>query len=121
MLNKDNLHLPGAKDDKDKIRMGLVLHGFPKALKLVSQVGTEGAKKYSDNGWKEVENGFYRYRDALYRHLFATDIIDPEFGLPHLAHAAWNLLAMLELAEDRVKEVNKNVEVTKNFNNGPLP
>lgn len=95
--NEIDPHAPGAKLDQDKIRAGLVLDGFKNALMAVSEVGTFGAKKYSDNGWLHVENGYDRYRDALFRHLLATDFHDPESGLPHLAHAAWNMLAMLEL------------------------
>ena len=97
-------HAPGAKLDHGKVRMGLVLDGFSDALVEVSKVGTFGARKYSDNGWKYVEDGYARYRDALFRHLFAADLNDDESGLPHLAHAAWNLLAMLELTLDKIEE-----------------
>ena len=92
-------HSPGAKVDAGKIRMSLVLDGFKRALTEVGRVGTFGANKYSDNGWMEVENGIARYRDAMYRHLFATDHYDDQSGLSHMAHAAWNMLAMLELME----------------------
>lgn len=90
-------HAPGAKLDQGKPRTGLVLGAFSRALTEVAQVGTFGAEKYSDNGWLEVENGEQRYRDALFRHLLAPDDTDPESGLSHLAHAAWNVLAILEL------------------------
>ena len=94
-------HSPGAKVDFGKVRMILVLDGFKRALTEVGKVGTFGAKKYSDNGWMEVENGINRYRDAMYRHLFATDFYDNDSGLPHMAHAAWNMLALLELMKRR--------------------
>lgn len=46
-----------------------------------------------------------RYLDALVRHLLAMvvdpDGLDPETGLPHLAHVAWNALAVLELQARR--------------------
>lgn len=89
-------HEPGAKLDKGKIRMGLVMHGFNLALQEVGRVGTFGANKYTDNGWKSVPDAANRYRDALYRHLMAPDTLDNESGLPHLAHAAWNALAILQ-------------------------
>lgn len=92
-------YLPGAKVDAGKVRMSLVLDGFKRALTEVGKVGTFGANKYSDNGWMEVENGIARYRDAMYRHLFATDYYDNQSGFSHMAHAAWNMLAMLELME----------------------
>ena len=93
-------HEPGAKLDAGKNRLGLVLHGFARALWAVGEIGTQGARKYSDNGWMEVPNGIARYTDALYRHILkeATEgPHDPESGFLHAAHAAWNALARLEL------------------------
>jgi len=78
----------------------LVLGGFSKALYAVGQVGTFGANKYTDNGWQSVQNGPARYQDALLRHLFTHlggQPLDDETKLTHLAHAAWNALAILEL------------------------
>jgi hypothetical protein len=93
-------HEPGAKLDAGKNRMGLVLGGFATALEQVSRVGTEGAAKYTDNGWMEVKNGPERYIDAALRHIFEHlkgKTIDPDFNQLHLAHASWDLLAALEL------------------------
>lgn len=99
-----DIHAPGAKADQGKPRLALVLDGFSKALVEVGKVGTFGAEKYSDNGWKHVENARGRYRDALYRHLFADSDRDEESGLLHLSHAAWNVLALLSL------EMNDEIE-----------
>lgn len=91
---------PGAKLDSGKSRPGLVLGGFSQALMKVSDVGTFGASKYSDNGWMQVVNGRGRYTDALYRHLMAEaggEVHDSESEIEHAAHAAWNALARLEL------------------------
>ena len=91
---------PGAKLDAGKNRLGLVLFGFAHALQEVGKIGTYGAKKYSDYGWMSVPNGEERYTDALLRHLLkeATgELLDPDTGLHHAAHAAWNALARLEL------------------------
>ena len=93
-------HEPGAKLDGGKIRASLVLGGFSRALEHVAAVGTYGAAKYSDNGWRSVPNGQERYTDALWRHLLqeAQGLeCDPESHLFHAAHAAWNALARLEL------------------------
>ena len=90
-------HQPGAKLDAGKPRPWLVLGGFRCAIKEVVAVGTMGAEKYSDNGWLEVPNAQQRYLDAAFRHLLALDVRDAESDLPHLAHAAWNILAVLEL------------------------
>lgn len=93
---------PGAKLDAGKPRTGLVFRGFARALQQVVNVGTYGARKYSPNGWLHVPDAIERYEDALDRHLLADksgEELDPESGLPHLAHAAWNILALIELRE----------------------
>lgn len=92
-------HQPGAKLDAGKNRLGLVMRGFTRALFEVGRVGTYGAEKYTDNGWLEVENGEERYMDAAYRHLAEDELnpFDTSAALFHLAQAAWNLLAVLEL------------------------
>lgn len=93
-----NQHEPGAKLDAGKNRLGLVLGGFASALQEVGKVGTFGAGKYTDNGWQSVPDALERYTDAMYRHLLAEaagERNDPETGLPHAAHAAWNALARL--------------------------
>ena len=93
-------HDPGAKLDAEKVRLGLVLHGFSRALLAVGKVGTYGAAKYSDNGWMQVDDGQRRYTDAMYRHLMSEasgEDCDYESNLLHAAHTAWNALARLEL------------------------
>ena len=95
-------HTAGAKLDASKPRMSLVLGGFATALEQVARVGTHGADKYSDNGWKELVNGEDRYLDAALRHILKHlkgEIVDPDFGETHLAHASWNLLAAIEFRE----------------------
>ncbi len=93
-------HVAGFKDDGHKPRPSLVFESFARALEQVIAVGTFGAAKYTDDGWKYVENGITRYTDALYRHLIAEakgEAADKETGRLHAAHAAWNALARLEL------------------------
>lgn len=94
-------HDPGAKLDHGKPRVGLVLQGFARALWKVSEVGTFGANKYTDNGWMVVPNGKERYTDAGMRH-FLKEAMGEEFDqdshIEHLGHEAWNALAKLELA-----------------------
>jgi hypothetical protein len=103
----------GAKLDAGKPRLGLVLGGFANALIEVGKVGTLGAAKYSDNGWMTVPNAKERYTDAELRHCLkrlAGEIYDPEWGLLHLAHNAWNSLALLELELRKLKEANPKKE-----------
>lgn len=93
-------HTPGAKLDAGKPRPGLVLNGFARALQAVTDVGTYGAAKYTDNGWMQVPDGIARYTDAMHRHLLAEaagEAADPDTELLHAAHAAWNALARLDL------------------------
>ena len=101
-------HDSGAKLDEGKPRVALVLGSFSRALLEVSKVGTDGAIEYSDNGWKEVPNGIERYDDAMLRHWLAKAkvAIDKKSGFLHLAHMAWNVLAVLELTllEDEVEK-----------------
>lgn len=107
--NGKSAHEPGSKLDDGKNMVGLVMQGFRRALLGVSRVGTFGAKKYTKNGWKEVPDGYDRYQDALYRHLLAEGV-DEQSGLPHLYHAAWNLLAMIELKEAPKEESQYTLE-----------
>ena len=100
--NIQQLHLPGMKYDEGKPNLSLVFGGFNKALLDVGYIGTFGARKYTPNGWKDVENLYERYSSALLRHMFAAmsprvkDIYDNETGILHLAHVAWNALALTE-------------------------
>jgi hypothetical protein len=93
-------HENGSKMDAGKPRLSLVLGDFAHALIAVGHVGTFGAQKYTDSGWMTVPNGRERYTDALLRHLLKEqggEENDPETGLYHASHAAWNALARLEL------------------------
>ena len=97
---QEDLHVPGAKDDGNKIRADLVLGAFPNALEAVCEVGTFGAAKYTDDGWLKVNDAKRRYTDALLRHYLEHAKgfdSDEDSGLDHLAHLAWNALAILEL------------------------
>lgn len=89
----------GKKNDRldDKTRWELLPLD---CLEDIARVYTEGAKKYGDNNWQNLENGMERYYAASQRHLLAYMTgtkIDPETGCYHLAQSIWNLLAMLWL------------------------
>lgn len=73
---------------------------FPRAIGAVAGVSAFGANKYAWKGWEGVPDGFNRYSDALVRHLLYEgegEVLDPDSGLLHAAHGAWNALARLEL------------------------
>ena len=90
---------PGAKFDSGKVRPSLILNDMPRAILAVAKVGTYGAEKYSEGGWKYVDDGIQRYTDAMDRHRIkeGVETRDGDSGLMHAAHAAWNALARLEL------------------------
>ena len=103
-------HEPGAKLDKGKNRMGLVLGGFARALEAVCRVGTDGAEEYTDNGWLSVKDGVARYSDAMLRHNFDKVLkgpYDSKSGSLHSAHRAWNALAALELELIEIEKEGK--------------
>lgn len=63
-------------------------------------VYTAGAKKYGDNNWQLLDNGYQRYKAAMFRHLLEYEKgnkIDADTGCQHLAQVAWNAIALLWL------------------------
>lgn len=82
------------KDDMGKPRWDLMP---PQALNEVAKVFTYGVEKYAPRNW-EAGMDWGRLFAAAQRHLWAFwdgEDYDAESGLPHLAHAAWNVLALL--------------------------
>lgn len=102
----------GYKNDRldDKLRWELLPW---QEIEDIVKVYHFGAKKYAPESWKNLNDGARRYFAACNRHLIAYikgEKIDPESGIYHLAHAAWNVIAMLYLDKhgngfdfDRVK------------------
>ena len=76
---------------------------FPNALRGVSHVATFGAKKYARYNWKKGMQ-YMGLVDSLLRHLTSWsegEEIDPESGMFHVDHVAWNALALAEMAHTR--------------------
>lgn len=96
----------GAKLDAGKPRPGLVFGGFSLALDAVCKVGTDGAVKYSDDGWLQVPDGIARYTDAMLRHQLSEGRGETHdgSGSRHAAHVVWNALARLELMLRRERD-----------------
>lgn len=94
--------IPGAvKFDTGKVPIyrGAVAY-FPTAIAGVAAVSAFGATKYAWKGWEHVPDGINRYTDAMVRHLVSEakgEVVDPDSGLPHAWHVAWNALARVEL------------------------
>jgi hypothetical protein len=86
----------GIKYDSDKPRFGLFP---PHALEATTEILTFGAKKYSPDNWKKLDNLEERYFDACMRHMWAIkkgERNDPESGKSHYAHAACCIMFLLE-------------------------
>ena len=80
----------GSKYDGDKAQYGLLP---PDSLKVVAEVMTAGAKKYSANNWCGLE--ISRVLDALERHINAFksgEEYAEDSGQHHLAHAIANCM-----------------------------
>lgn len=101
----------GAKLDDGKPDFSL-LEDFADALYEVVRVATFGAKKYSRSGWTTVPRGKERYSAALLRHYFMEpkERFDPDSGLTHAGHAAWNALARLQFILEEMNEPSKQEE-----------
>lgn len=94
----------GRKDDNGKTQYHLLNW---KHVEDDAKVLAFGARKYAPDNWKLVENPVERYRDALIRHLtayMAGEEIDPESGLPHLAHVRVNASFLQYFSENKVTE-----------------
>ena len=102
--------IPGYKTDNGKPRWELLPFG---ALGKVAEVMTCALTKYPPGNWKKVPDAKERYFGALHRHLAAWragEKNDVETGLPHLAHAACDLLFTLAFDQktDGVSEEEAN-------------
>jgi len=94
------------KHDSGKLRLDLI---HPAFMEQLGQAMTYGANKYSDDNYLTGEGLTYRRLYAsLQRHLlawYARKDIDPESGLPHLAHAAGALLMLItSISEGKGKD-----------------
>jgi hypothetical protein len=86
--------------------MGYIDTYFPNALQAAQAVSAFGAEKYDWNTWQTVPDALPRYHHALRRHQLAKasgEKVDPESGLPHSWHIAWNALAIAQLEFDADK------------------
>lgn len=93
-----------------KVQMDLFDSGFPNAITEVAKVMTWAAenKGYKPHDWKGLPNAETEFSAAASRHrvkgfiqkaegIAAIDRTDEESNIAHLAHAAFNILAELEL------------------------
>jgi hypothetical protein len=93
-----------------KVKMQLFDEGFPNAIMEIAKVMSwaESAKGYQPNDFKNLPNAETEFSAAASRHrvkgfiqkdqgIPAIERTDEESNIAHLAHAAFNVLAELEL------------------------
>lgn len=88
-----------AKSDAGKPHPSYVPVALIEGVMAVREMGT--AKYRDPDNWKQVEPE--RYHQAMLRHILAAwndpYRIDPESGLPHIAHVATNIAFLLEMKD----------------------
>lgn len=84
----------------------------PQALRILAEVAGHGSEKYDRHNYLKGYD-WSLSADALQRHFLAFqggEDLDPESGLPHMAHAAWQALALVSFqtrglgTDDRFKQ-----------------
>ncbi len=95
-----------ARFDQGKVRMELV---DMNVVTAIARIAAFGAKKYSDNNWYKGFPWLQPFASMM-RHLVEWhkgNDIDPESGLPHLDHAAWNIHALIAFRERGIGQDNR--------------
>lgn len=101
------------KFDGGKLPMHLLPPEFEQAM---AELLGNGAKKYGDRNWEQGGLSWDRLYSATRRHLAEAhkfmstngahgEWIDPEFGLPHIVHAAFGLLVSMTYVKRGQMEV----------------
>lgn len=89
--------MKGARDDLGKKRFDLIT---PFGMSALADVCTFGASKYDDRNWEKglSMTGCFA---SLMRHAWAWmcgQTFDDESSLHHMAHVAWNALAIVHFS-----------------------
>lgn len=103
-LNEPDL-VKGIKNDRldGKLRWELLPL---KEIEDIVRVYTAGAEKYGSNQWQNLDDGYNRYKAALFRHLVEYEKgneVDKDTGCLHLAQVAWNAIAMLYYSKQKAE------------------
>jgi len=84
----------------DKPMMSYFMRSFPRMAEAIARVKEMGAIKYNDGNWRLGNKPDDEYWNSMFRHLnyiFNGEVYDPDTGCLHIAHAVWNMCALLEL------------------------
>ncbi len=94
------------RDNADKPELYFI-YQFPTALEAFCWVKSMGAIKYDRDNWRKGGKPYHEYISACGRHLLAyamfmlkmpgSSYYAPDTGCAHLAHAVWNLMALMDL------------------------
>ena len=92
----------GVRADRAKPQVNSgVFEYFPEAIEIVARVSEYGTTKYgielSAKNWRKLDSAIERIENSLARHVIRPSRRLDESGLPHIAHVAWNALAILQL------------------------
>ena len=92
--------MPAERHNTGKLPFSLL---SVQALRDVAAVCQMGVVKYARDNWRKGLP-WTEVLDSAFRHQFAWldgEDLDEESGLPHLAHAMWNLMTLLDFAVTR--------------------
>lgn len=81
-----------------------VMMYFPDAIEAIARVSWKGNEKHNPGQplhWSRDKSN--DHGDCVARHMLTPDQLDPDSGETHLTHAAWRILAMLQLQQERLK------------------
>lgn len=117
----------GGEKGTKPIQLGAI---DPLALEVLGRVAAFGAQKYETFNYMKGYPWRLSY-DALLRHLLSFlqgEDLDPESGLPHMAHAAWHGLALVSFqmrdlgTDDRFRPAHKRrvIKPPRTFHEVPI-
>lgn len=87
--------------DADNVRFDLIT---PIGLRRLAETYAEGAKKYSENNWLKGIPSSDLFNHAV-RHLYLW--LAGDTSEDHLAHATWNIFAIMHFEETRPELITK--------------
>jgi hypothetical protein len=93
-----------SKRRKDTPMCTGVLDYFPDALAAVARVSKKGNEKHNPGQplhWSRGKSN--DHADCVIRHMATREEIDDENGETHLSNAAWRVLALLQLQQEKLK------------------
>lgn len=111
------------KNDEEKAQLGKPTAGRfnqgkirydlmpPWAMEQIAKVYTYGTRKYDDDNWWKGMKWRKDVFGCIERHIkkwLRGEQLDDESGLHHLAHAAWNCIALMEYERNMIGTDDRN-------------